>query len=42
MAALNASISGTTLTIKKPSDDSTFNTRTVTTDASADPITGVT
>ena len=42
MAALNSAISGTTWTIKKPSDDSTFNTRTVTTDSGADPITGVT
>ena len=42
MAALNSAVEGTTLTIKKPSDDSTFNTRTVTTDATADPITGVT
>jgi hypothetical protein len=42
MAALNSAIVGTTWTIKKPSDDSTFNTRTVTTDSGADPITGVT
>jgi len=41
-AALNSAISGTTWTIKKPSDDSTFNTRTVTTNAAADPVTGVT
>jgi hypothetical protein len=41
MLATNASLSGTTLTAKKPSDDSTFDTYTVTTDADADPITGV-
>jgi hypothetical protein len=42
MAGLNAAISGTTLTIRKPSDDSTFNTRTVTVDSDADPVVGVT
>jgi hypothetical protein len=42
MAGLNAAISGTTLTIRKPSDDSSFNTRTVTTDSGADPVVGVT
>jgi len=41
MISTNSSISGTTLTAKKPSDDSTFQTYTVTVDASADPITGV-
>ena len=42
MAALNSAIASTTWTIKKPSDDSAFNTRTVTTDSGADPIVGVT
>jgi hypothetical protein len=42
MAGLNSAISGTTWTIKKPSDDSTFGTRTVTTDSAADPVVGVT
>jgi hypothetical protein len=42
MAGLNSAISGTTWTIKKPSDDSTFSTRTVTTDSAADPVVGVT
>jgi hypothetical protein len=42
MAGLNAAISGTTLTIRKPSDDSTFNTRTVTVDADVDPVVGIT
>lgn len=41
MIQTNASISDTTLTAKKPSDDSTFQTYTVTVDASADPITGI-
>jgi DNA-binding transcriptional ArsR family regulator len=42
MAGLNAAISGTTMTIRKPSDDSTFNTRTVTVDSDADPVVGIT
>jgi len=37
----NSSISGTTLTASKPSDDSTFQTYTITVDAGADPITGI-
>lgn len=41
LAALESSISGTTWTIKK-SDGTTFTTKTVTTDADADPITAVT
>lgn len=41
MIGTNSSIAGATLTAKKPSDDSTFATYTVTVDASADPITGV-
>jgi hypothetical protein len=41
MIATNSSISGTTLTAKKPSDDSTFQTYTITVSADADPITGV-
>ena len=41
MIASNASVSGAVLTAKKPSDDSTFQTYTVTVDADADPITGV-
>lgn len=41
MIATNAAVSGTTLTAKKPSDDTTFQTYTVTVDAAADPITGV-
>ena len=41
LIATNSSISGTTLTSKKPSDDSAFQAYTVTVDASADPITGV-
>lgn len=34
------SISGSTLTVKKPDDTSTAYTKTLTTDAAADPITG--
>jgi len=41
LIATNSSLSGDTLTAKKPGDDSTFNTYTVATDANADPITGV-
>ena len=41
MISTNSDISGGTLTAKKPSDDSTFYTYTVTSDASADNITGV-
>ena len=41
MISTNSSLSGTTLTAKKPSDDSTFKTYTVTVDSAADPITGV-
>ena len=41
MIATNGSASGTTLTAKKPSDDSTFQTYTLTTDSGADPVTGV-
>lgn len=41
MIATNSSIAGTTLTAKKPSDDSTFATYTVTVDAGGDPITGI-
>ncbi|MCP4856264.1 MAG: hypothetical protein GY903_17420 [Fuerstiella sp.] len=41
MMSTNAALSGGTLTAKKPSDDSTFSTYTVTTDASAKNITGV-
>jgi hypothetical protein len=40
MFATNFSISGATLTAKKPSDDSTFQTYALASDASADPITG--
>lgn len=42
LTILNASISGSTLTSHKEADDSTFNTRTVTTDAAAEPVTGIT
>lgn len=41
MIGTNSSISSTTLTAKKPSDDSTFQTYTLTVSASADPITSV-
>ena len=41
MMSTNAALSGGTLTAKKPSDDTTFSTYTVTTDASAKNITGV-
>jgi hypothetical protein len=41
MIGTNASVSGLTMTAKKPSDDSTFATYTVTVDASGDPITGI-
>jgi len=37
----NAALSGGTLTAKKPSDDTTFSTYTVTTDAAANNITGM-
>ncbi|MCO6459278.1 MAG: hypothetical protein J5I93_28545 [Pirellulaceae bacterium] len=40
LAALNAAISGATLTVKK-TDGSTFNTHTVTLDSEAVPIVGV-
>lgn len=35
------SISGATLTVKKPDDTTTAYTKTLTTDAAADPVTGV-
>jgi len=41
MMSTNAALSGGTLTAKKPSDDSTFSTYTVTTDAAANNITGM-
>jgi len=41
MITTNSSISGTTLTAMKPSDDSTFQTYTLTASASADPVTGI-
>jgi hypothetical protein len=41
MIGTNSSVSGTTLTAKKPSDDTTFQTYTLTVDASADPMTGI-
>ena len=41
MMSTNAALSDGTLTAKKPSDDSTFQTYTVTTDASANNVTGV-
>ena len=41
MLSTNSSISGTTLTAKKPSDDSTFQTYTVVVSAGADPIIGI-
>ena len=41
MMSTNGAISSGTWTAKKPSDDSTFATYTVATDASADNITGV-
>jgi hypothetical protein len=41
MMSTNASLVGGVLTAKKPSDDTTFQTYTVTTSASADNITGV-
>ena len=42
LAALESSISGTTWTIKKTDGATTFTTKTITKDATADPITGVT
>lgn len=41
MMSTNAALSDGTLTAKKPSDDSTFSTYSVTTDAAADNITGM-
>jgi len=41
MAAFEAALSGTTLTVRK-SDGTTLGTKTVTVDADADPITGIT
>jgi hypothetical protein len=41
MMSTNAALSGGTLTAKKPSDDTTFSTYTVTTDAAANNITGM-
>jgi len=41
MMSTNATLSGGTLTAKKPSDDSTFSTYSVTTDAAANNITGM-
>lgn len=41
MIMTNSVIAATTLTAKKPSDDSPFATYTVTVDANADPLTGV-
>jgi hypothetical protein len=41
MMSTNAALSGGTLTAKKVSDDSTFSTYTVTTDAAANNITGM-
>lgn len=41
MMSTNAALSGGTLTAKKPSDDSSFSTYTVTTSASAKNITGM-
>lgn len=42
LAVLESAISGTTWTIKKVDGSTTFTTKTVTTDAAADPVTGVT
>jgi len=41
MMSTNAALSGGTLTAKKPSDDTTFQTYTVTSDSAAQNITGV-
>ena len=41
MISTNAALAGSTLTAKKPSDDSTFFTYTVTTDSAADAVTGI-
>ena len=41
MMSTNAALSESTLTAKRPSDDTTFNTYTVTVDASASNITGM-
>ena len=41
MMSTNAALAGGVLTAKKPSDDTTFQTYTITTSASADNITGV-
>jgi hypothetical protein len=41
MMSTNGALSGETLTAKKPSDDTTFQAYTVTTDAAANNITGV-
>jgi hypothetical protein len=41
MMSTNAALSGGTLTAKKPSDDSTFSTYSVSTDSAANNITGV-
>jgi hypothetical protein len=41
MMSTNAALSGGTLTAKKPSDDSTFSTYSVTTDSAASNITGM-
>lgn len=41
MFVTNFAVSGTTLTAKKPSDDSTFDTYTLDTTPDADPVTGV-
>ena len=42
LAAFESSLSGTTWTIKKTDGSTTYSTRTITTDADADPITAVT
>jgi hypothetical protein len=42
LAMLEHSISGTTLTIKRTNGSTTHATKTITTDAAADPITGIT
>lgn len=41
LTALHSAVSGTTLTIKKTDDSTTFDTKTITTSGSAEPITGV-
>ena len=41
LAILHVAIEGTTMTIKKTDDSTTFDTKTVTKSSSADPITGV-